>query len=547
MENSNDITVQNTAIPPVDAASGSPEPSKLKTYSKKELGAYLSSMFGQNILYNIIGACLAYYLQFTVLIPAIIVSVIMGAARVWDALNDPMMGTLVDRTRTKLGKCRPFLRLVPIPLMILTTLCFTSFGFYGNGSAALDVGIVAWAAVTYVLWGMVYTVGDIPLWGITALMTENEKDRNKLLSFARIAGGIGSGVVLLAMQPAALGLGDMLAPSVGGAAQGERFGFLIVAAGLALVGAALFQICGFVVKERIPSVGKKPSLKESFKIMWRNKPFRQILLSGILGSPRMLVALVAMPIVTYYFASKDAVQALLYMLILGGGLFAGQFVASALTPKIALRFSKKKLYNYSNLLSAIPYTLFFVLYIAVPRGGLVHPAALVACALIFTLCGAALGINLALQSYMIADAVDYEEYHYGGRPDGVFFSGQTFIAKLTGGVATIISGIAYTIVGFSDTRVAELNAFIEAGGIPRNEPQYYGFMTVLFVLVSLLPAIGCLLSVIPTWKYALTDDEHDRILKELNIKRHAAENDGLAQNTGASAETIIAADGDTEN
>jgi Na+/melibiose symporter-like transporter len=339
---------------------------------------------------------------------------------------------------------------------------------------------------------------------------------------ARIAGGIGSGIVMLSMQPIALGLADTLAPSVGGSAQGERFGFLIIAAGLALVGAAMFQICGFVVKERIPSVGKKPTLKESFKIMWRNKPFRQILLSGILGSPRMLIALAAMPIVTYYFASKDATLALVYMVILGGGLFAGQFVATAFTPKLALRFSKKRLYNFSNIISAIPYTLFFVLYIAAPRGSLVHPAALAVCFVLFTVCGAALGINLALQSYMIADSVDYEEYHYGGRPDGVFFSGQTFIAKITGGIATIISGIAYTAVGFSDARVAELNSFISAGGIPRNEPQYYSFMTVLFLLVSILPAIGCLLSVIPTWKYALPDDEHAKILKELNMKRHAA-------------------------
>ena len=130
---------------------------------------------------------------------------------------------------------------------------------------------------------------------------------------------------------------------------------------------------------------------------------------------------------------------------------------------------------------------------------------------------------MVLQSLMIADAVDYEEYTNGIRPDGVFFSGQTFLAKLNTGIATIISGIAYSIVRFSDSRVAELNAFIEAGGIPREEAHFSPFMMILFFLVSLPPAIGCILAVIPTWKYALDDDEHQRILAELNKRRHQKE------------------------
>ena len=137
---------------------------KLRTYTTKEKYLYLTGLAGQNIIYNIIGACLAYYLQFTILIPAMTVSLIMTLARVWDAFNDPIMGTIVDRTRTKIGKCRPYLIAVPIPILIITVLCFTNFGFYGQGSKSLDSLIVAWAATTYVLWGMTYTVGDIPLW-----------------------------------------------------------------------------------------------------------------------------------------------------------------------------------------------------------------------------------------------------------------------------------------------------------------------------------------------------------------------------------------------
>lgn len=154
----------------------------LKTYSAKERNMYLIGMAGQNMIYNIIGAGLAYYLQFTILIPAMTVSVIMAVARVWDAFNDPMMGTVVDRTRSKWGKCKPYLMFVPIPIFIITVLCFVN-GFFDPSMGQFEggnIGVILWAAFTYIAWGMSYTVGDIPLWGVTPLMTEVEKDRTKI-------------------------------------------------------------------------------------------------------------------------------------------------------------------------------------------------------------------------------------------------------------------------------------------------------------------------------------------------------------------------------
>jgi len=506
---------------------------KLKTYTGKERNMYLLGLAGQNILYNIIGASLAYYLQFTILIPAIAVSTIMAIARVWDAFNDPMMGTIVDKTRTKIGKCRPYLLAVPGPILIITILCFVNFGFFDpsmrmfEGNNAL---IVIWAAVTYVLWGMTYTVGDIPLWSITALMSEDDKDRAKLLSLARIAAGIGGGAALLTIQPIALALGEKFThlfqatDTVSAAAAGERMGFIVTAVIFGVIGSGLFQLVGIFTRERIPASKESHTLKENFALMWTNKPFRQILLSGLLGSPKALLGLAAMPLVSYYYASKDPKMAIIYMVLLGGGMFIGQFAAMAFAPNLIKRFAKKDIYNYGNLLGTIPFVLLFLMYLYSPQG-LTEPIYLVLCFVMFAFGGAANGVTTVLQSYMIADAVDYEEYHNGIRPDGVFFSGQTFIVKLTTGIATILSGVAYSIVGFSDKAVGELNDFIAAGGIPRLEPKYANYMMVLFFLVSIPPAIGGVLSVIPTWKYALSDEEHKRLLAELNERRHEAKED----------------------
>ncbi|NCA93294.1 hypothetical protein EOM82_08710, partial [bacterium] len=314
---------------------------KLKTYSKKEKYTYLVSLAGQNIIFNIIGAGLAYYLQFTLLIPAIAVSTIMSVARVWDAFNDPIMGTIVDRTRSKWGKCRPYLIFVPSVVFVTTILCFVSFGLYNSGSKALNVVIVAWAAFTYILWGMTYTVGDIPLWGITALMTEDEKDRNKLLSAARIIGSVGGSITLLGMQPLSLAVGNVIGKLIDSPANGERYGFLIVAAGFALLGCGMFQICGFFVKEKITPSEKRYTLKENFTIMWKNKPFRQILISGVLGSAKNLLAICAMPVVTYYYASKNPSLAFVYMILLGGGMFIGMFLGIGFCNSLLKKYTKK--------------------------------------------------------------------------------------------------------------------------------------------------------------------------------------------------------------
>ena len=500
----------------------------LQTYTAKERNMYLVGMAGQNIIYNIIGAALAYYLQFTILIPAIAVSVIMAIARVWDAFNDPMMGTIVDKTRTKWGKCRPYLLFVPIPILLITMGCFINFGFFNpdmgmfEGKNAL---IIIWAAVAYILWGMTYTVGDIPLWGITPLMTEDEHDRTTLLSLARIVAALGAGVTLLAIQPVSLALGQKFAVKLGDA-RGERMGFIVGALIFGIIGTVMFQMTGIFTKERIAPSKETYTLKENFSLMWKNKPFRQILLSGLLGSPKQLLMLCAMPLVSYYYASKDPLMAFVYMILLGAGMFVGQFIAMGLVPLLTKKFSKKKLYNGSNLIGVIPYIVMYLTYLSAPTK-MIEPFYLIITFLVFLIAGGGLGITTVLQSLMIADTVDYEEYKSGIRPDGVFFSGQSFITKLSSGFATIISGIAYSAVGFSDAKIAELNAFIADGGIPRLETQYSPYLSILFFLVTIPPAIGCILSIIPTWNYCLDDDEHKRILDELNEKRHNENVDNL--------------------
>lgn len=516
----------------------------LRTYTKKERNMYLTGLFGQNMVYNIVNGAFSYFAQFTLAIPAVVVSAILAIARIWDAFNDPMMGTIVDKTRTKWGKCRPYLLFTPPIIMVITILCFVSWGAYQGTTNDLftshNLLVVLWAGVMYILWGMAYTAGDIPLWGVTALMTESADDRSRLISQARIWAGIGAGLVMLAIQPLSFAVKDIVFEFKAGVSlahlqetgtmtakqailenECEQMGFFIVAAVLSVIAYVLFQMAGIGVREKIPPSKQSYTLKKNFTLMWTNKPFRQVLLSGILGSPKMLVANAAMPLINYYFASKDATKALLYMIILGGAVFGGQFVIQAMTPSLVKKYEKKDLYNWGNLISTVPFALVFVIYWFAPNHDVTGWGYIALMFVLFLICGAGIGLTYVLQSLMIADAVDYEEYHNGVRTDGAFFAGQTFLAKLTSAITTIISGLAYAAVGFSDAKVEEINAFVAAGGIPRTEPAYSSFMTVLFFIVSIPAAIGCILAVLPTWNYAQPDTMHEKILAELIERRKA--------------------------
>lgn len=492
------------------------ETNKVLTYTKKERNAYLAGMGGQNLLYAVIGtAFVGFYLQNVIFIPALAVSIITAIARVWDAINDPMMGTLVDKTRTKWGKCRPYLLLMPIIICVATILCFIN-GRYSVDNAAWKNGvIIAWAAISYIMWGMLYTVGDIPLWSMPGLMTENEKDRSNLLAFARITAAIGGalGMISIPMAQAVAGQGATAAKL--------QTGFIIIAIVLSLIGMGLFQLTGIFCKERVLQTEQHYTMKENFKLMWNNKPFRKILISGILRSPFTLLLLIAMPMLSYYFANNQSPFAdwriLIYYGVLAVGIFGGQFIATAIAPVLARKFDKRKVFNITNLASGIGFALMFVVFMIAPES-LTSAVGLIALFIVFTLAGAGTGAVQVIQSLMIADCVDYEEYHNRIRPDGVFFSGQSFITKLSSGVASILMGVVYMAVGYSGSNIENLNAGM-ADGLVNFKVDAPEFSWAMFFLCSIPCAIGMLLSIIPMLKYELTDKVHNEILENLIVRR----------------------------
>ena len=497
---------------------------EMNTYTKKERNLYLIGLMGQNIIYNIIATGMVFYFQSVIFIPAIAISVIMGVARIWDAINDPMMGTIVDRTRTKWGKCRPYLFFVPSIVMVTTFLTFVNGQYSVNNSSGTNALIIGWAAVSYILWGMTYTAGDIPIWGITSLMTESEKDRASILSLARIVAGIAGAVILLTIVPVSQSVGATLASGGMGQSKGLQWGFLIVCGILTVVASMMFQ-CAAFAKERVeqPSDEHK-GFVDNVKIMWACKPFRRILVSGILKAPIQLLLGVAMTLFSYYYGDNGGggQSYILYMLVLGGAMYGSQFIAMGFVPKLCEKFEKRTVYNISTISGVIPFTAVFVLYL-IAGNRLFEVHWLVITALMFLLAGAGIGASTVMQSVLIADCVDYDEQRTGYRPDGIFFSGQSFITKLGAGISSFIQGIVFAIVGFSGDAVAVCNEVLSASVandfLFATAPEFESYRFGMFFLISIPTAVSCVLAVIPMLKYEITNQNHKEIMQELCDRR----------------------------
>ena len=498
----------------------------MNTYTSKERNMYLLGLLGQNVIYNIIATGMTFYFQSVIIIPAAAISVIMGVARIWDAINDPMMGTIVDRTRSKWGKCRPYLFFVPAIVMVTTFLTFVNGQYSGENSAAKNALIIGWAAVSYILWGMTYTAGDIPIWGITALMTEKASDREKLMGLARIVAGVGGGVALVAVLPASQAVGGMIEAGGMSNKDGQQAGFLVVCGILTLIGSILFQ-CAAFAKERVqqPSDEHKGFI-QNVKIMWGCKPFRRILISGVVRAPMNILSTVAMTLLAYYFGdnSGNGQSYVIYMVVLGGSLFGAQFVANIIVPKLCAKFEKKTIFNWCCLISAIPFALFFIIYLL--DGTNLYKWHWVAfMAVLFAVAGACQGVTMVLQSIMIADCVDYDELRTGYRPDGIFFSGQSFIVKLGAGISSFIQGIVFAAVGFSGDNVQICNEMLSKS--PANDfmfataPEFEAYRFGMFFLVSIPAAVTCALSVLPMLKYEISNKTQKETLDKLNAMRNA--------------------------
>lgn len=435
----------------------------------KERYSFGFALFGQNLIYGLFLNYLMIFYTDVFGISAAAVGTLFLVARTWDALNDPLMGMLVDRTRTRWGKFRPYLLWTPLPIALTTVLCFVSPDV--DASTKL---IFAYA--TYILWSMVYTVNDVPLWALSSAMSQNSQERTGLISLARILATIGI------MVPAVL-----VIPMVEyfGAGDDER-GYLVTAVIFSAAAALLMLLAFFNTKERVVPSTAKPTLKQSLAALTANRPLQMIVFISLVGVFGMAAQSLFVYFATYNLGDRTLLPIL--MLITVAAIIAGMLPV----PALVRRYGKKWTFAFLTLFKALTSIAFY----------LVGYETLSAVYLMTFFNGLFLGGVGIVTTAMLADSIEYMQWKIGSRSEGIIFSVQTFMAKITTAIGGFLGGISLAAVGYVPN-VAQAPAALEG----------------IFLLFTLVPGVGGLLALIPLYFYELNEQRHKQILDELELRQ----------------------------
>lgn len=445
--------------------------------SKLAVICYGFGDLASQFVWTFVGSYLTiYYTDIVGLAPAI-VSIIMMGARIWDAVNDPMMGAIAERTRSKFGRFRPYIAFGCPFLAIFAVLTFTNP--FGGGSAAGAI----WAAVTYIIAGMLYTLVNIPYAALSGVMTEDANQRNKINTSRNI--GMNLGMVIVN----ALSAGLALRFSGEGAEVANGHGYMMTALIYAIISIPLFLIVFATAKEKVqPMHGTQAfSFKDTVNNLVRNKYLMIITLIMLLQMTAFMGRIAVTSYYVIYCLGSFTMIALIMTIPSLGGIIGSFFV-----PFFAKRFGKRAVLMGSMLIQAVG---LLVIYFA-PFDNITM--VLVGC-WIFGLFNVGFPMTLS----MVADSVDYMELKTGIRTDGTAYA--------TYGLATKVGNAIGGSIG-----VLLLAAF----GYVANAEQTVEAMNGINIVVNLIPAILFILGAAACLLWDMSDKDADEIREKLKAKNN---------------------------
>lgn len=438
-----------------------------KAVSFREKLLFTSAVFTQNMVFAFVSAYIMIFFTDYVGLRAAEVGTLMLLARAFDAVNDPIMGMISEKTRTRWGKFRPYLFLIPIPLLLLLYLLFTSV-------SSLYISHLVWAYLSYVLFWVAFTVADIPLWGLTSVISRQQQERMKLISLGKAIAPVAFVVVSVVSVP--------LIRLFGNDVEAYRAVAMIFGSLMAIA----LMLLAFFSKERIPARPEILSFRQMFLLLKQNSLLRRILISQmfifIIDS---LVTAMVVYYATYNLNSLDLVPIISLAIVIP--MIIGIFIATRLAKKV----EKKTLLITSLLIRFIGYLFLFVI-------GWHDPTLLIVA---LTLVAFTFGVPEILLPSMMVETIDYMEHKTGKRADGIVWSTQTFVVKLGASFGGFILGHALMISGF----------------VPNAEQSEHTLL-MMHATLFLVPALLTIMSILPMLRYDLTSDKYFKVSSSLNIR-----------------------------
>lgn len=468
---------------------------KKKYLNFKEIAAYSLGLFGFQAIVGLLNSYQAEFDGSILGANVSVVAILILVAKIVSAVADPVVGNLVDRSKSKNGKFKSMILYSIAPLLIFTAIVFVKVPFKG-------FGLYAWIFVTYLIWSIAMTMGDVPSQGIASVLTPNPTERTNIVSISNTFKQVGFSACVVIVPIVCL-----IVPN-----GSQVFGFegetdtpmiaseyFWVAVLTAVLGCILFALIPMLNKERVTNISnEKTTAKDMIAALKNNKPFLLVIVSYFLGFGRQMAMGIQVQAATVILGSQNLVA------VLGIVTAIGSMISMALCPLLIKKMNERNAYI---LLSVYGFAASIFSFI-IGHFWFANPENMVLTILFYAslfLIGLQFGAVTLMPMIMTADAVDYYEYETGKRMEGACYSILTLTIKVCLALGTAVGLIFVQASGYYES--------LSVGTFTNKTKD------IIFFAYTALPGILALLSVIPMFKYDIVGDKKMKISSELAGRR----------------------------
>lgn len=463
----------------------------------KEIAAYSLGLFGFQAIVGLLNSYQAEFDGSILGVNVSVVAILILIAKILSAVADPVVGNLVDRSKSKHGKFKSMILYSIIPLLVMTAVIFIDVPFKSNTMLTY-----VWIFVTYLIWSIAMTMGDVPSQGIASVLTPNPDERTNVVSISNTFKQVGFSACVVIVPIVCLIVkggsqvfgfeGDTDTPMIAA----EYLGTAILTA---VLGCALFALIPLINKERVTNTStEKTTAKDMINALKNNKPFMLVIISYFLGFGRQMAMGIQVQAATVILGSQNLVA------VLGIVTAVGSMISMALCPLLIKKLDEKKAYIILSVYGFAASIFSFV----IGHFWFQSPDNMVLTVLFYAslfLIGLQFGAVTLMPMIMTADAVDYYEYETGKRMEGACYSILTLTIKVCLALGTAVGLIFVQQSGYYEG--------LTTGTFTTNTKD------IIFFAYTALPGILALLSIIPMFRYDICGEKKAKISAALAERR----------------------------